>query len=668
MRHRVCAALSFLSPIILTLAASAQSPVRYVYDESGRLVGVIDTNGDAAAYNYDAVGNLLSITRSTATQVRILEFTPNAGPIGQTVTIHGTGFGATAGQNTVTFNGTSASISSASTNTLVVTVPSGATTGVIAITSPNGSANSGTSFLIAVDLTPTITSTTPSQGPAGTSVTIAGTNFQTIGNHNLVTFNAAPAVVSTATATSITTSVPPTATSGKVSVATPFGTATSSTDFIIAPPPFGTGDVQVTYRMSLGSSQNVTVSTAGKVALVLFDATAGQRVSVQVTSSGPGAIIKLYNYDGIQLGSTTAGGSPGYIDATVLTATSSYTILVDPVGSATGTWTITLNNVPADVTGTIPADGTSFAVTMSTPGQNARLTFNGTVGQRVSLKVSTGPNGNVSVFKPDRSLLATVPIGPIFATFMDTQTLAMAGTYTVIVDYGTTSTGSLTLNLYTVPADVTSSIPADGSAVTLSTITPGQNGYATFTGTAGHRMSVWITDVSSSTTVISIRDATGTIVGSVTVGILGGFLEPVTLAASGAHSVHMDPGGANTGSVTLRLYDIPADVSGSLTINAAGTGVSLPGPGQIGTYTFSVAATQQITVRITNSDIDFPTGGNTSVTVKLLRADDTVVTSSTSSAANFNLAPQTLTAGTYKVLIDPSGPGKGTLTVQVTNP
>jgi YD repeat-containing protein len=107
--------------------------IRYIYDESGRLVGVIDPAGDAAAYDYDATGNLLSITRSTSTQVKVLEFTPNAGLIGQTVTIYGTGFSATPVSNTVTFNGTSATVSSATANSLVVTVPAGATTGAVGV-------------------------------------------------------------------------------------------------------------------------------------------------------------------------------------------------------------------------------------------------------------------------------------------------------------------------------------------------------------------------------------------------------------------------------------------------------------------------------------------------------------------------------------------------------
>ena len=50
------AAISLLSSLLLAATLAAQSgTVRYIYDELGRLVGVIDTNGDAAAYHYDAV-------------------------------------------------------------------------------------------------------------------------------------------------------------------------------------------------------------------------------------------------------------------------------------------------------------------------------------------------------------------------------------------------------------------------------------------------------------------------------------------------------------------------------------------------------------------------------------------------------------------------------------
>ncbi len=666
MRRRVCRCLVVVALLLSSPLVFGQSgPIRYVYDELGRLVGVIAANGDAATYQYDAVGNLLSITRTASTQVSVFEVTPDAGPIGQTVTIYGTGFSSTPSSNTVTVNGTAASITSASPNVLVITVPSGATTGVISVTSPNGSANSASSFTVTVSLAPSISGTSPNQGGAGTSVTISGSNFQNLATNNLVTFNSSPAPISSATSTSITASVPATATSGKIAVTTPFGKATDTTDFIVPPPLVSLGDIETTYRMTPGSSQNVTVSTINKVALVLFDAVAGQRVSVR-TSSGVSAFIRFYNHDGVQLGSATTGG---FIDTITLSVTATYTIVVDPVTTNTGSLTLTLYDVPPDVTGTIPADGSNYGVTMLTPGQNARLTFTGTVGQRVSLKVAPGPGGNVHIYKPDRSLLASVTIGPVFATFLDTQTLTMAGTHTVVVDYATTNTGSLTLNLYTVPADVSSPITADGSSVTLTTTTPGQNGAATFTGTAGHRMSVWITNVTAGTVAVSLRDSGGVSLGSVTVGIVGGFLEPILLPGSGSHSIVVDPGGADTGNVTLRLYDVEDDVSGTLTVNGGGAGVSLPSPGQNAAYTFAGTSGQQVTVRVTTSDFNLPTGGDSTVTVKLVRANGTVLTSSTSSGTTFNLATQTLPATeTYTVVIDPPGPNIGTLTVSVTNP
>ena len=77
--------LSTLLLILVSYIAQAQTsngPVNYIYDDLGRLVGVVDGQGNAAVYAYDAVGNILSISRITAGQVSIIYFTPSSGPVG----------------------------------------------------------------------------------------------------------------------------------------------------------------------------------------------------------------------------------------------------------------------------------------------------------------------------------------------------------------------------------------------------------------------------------------------------------------------------------------------------------------------------------------------------------------------------------------------------------
>jgi YD repeat-containing protein len=110
----------------------------YLYDEVGRLKAVLTPSGDAAIYNYDVAGNIVSITRQRSTTVSILEFTPDKGPAGSSVTIYGTGFSLTRAQNSVLFNGVPATVNASSATQLIVTVPAGATTGPITVSTPHG--------------------------------------------------------------------------------------------------------------------------------------------------------------------------------------------------------------------------------------------------------------------------------------------------------------------------------------------------------------------------------------------------------------------------------------------------------------------------------------------------------------------------------------------------
>jgi len=138
-----------LATVNFSLTAPSRSgSITYVYDALGRLTGVVDPVGDTVTYTYDAVGNLLSIAHPSSILVAIIEFTPNNGPVGTSVTIYGTGFNTTASQNTVTFNGIVAAVTSATATQLVTTVPVGATTGPIIVTTPTGSATSSAPFIV----------------------------------------------------------------------------------------------------------------------------------------------------------------------------------------------------------------------------------------------------------------------------------------------------------------------------------------------------------------------------------------------------------------------------------------------------------------------------------------------------------------------------------------
>jgi len=142
---------AFFTLASLAALASGQE-IRFIYDNLNRLVGVVDQQGNAAFYEYDAVGNLLRIQRfnvDPSANVSITLVTPNKGNVGTTVQIFGKGFSPTPGQNTVTFSGgATATVTAATGTSLTTTVPSGAVTGAISVSAPLGSAVSPEPFTI----------------------------------------------------------------------------------------------------------------------------------------------------------------------------------------------------------------------------------------------------------------------------------------------------------------------------------------------------------------------------------------------------------------------------------------------------------------------------------------------------------------------------------------
>ncbi len=142
---------------------------------------------------------------------------PDSGFIGAEVTINGTNFSTVAALNAISFNGTPAITIAANAISLTTTVPEGATTGDLTV-STNGKTSNAVLYTVLIPIVPTITTLTPDNGEIGDEVIITGTDFSTTPEENIVSFNGIAATVTASTATSITTTVPAGASTGNVTV------------------------------------------------------------------------------------------------------------------------------------------------------------------------------------------------------------------------------------------------------------------------------------------------------------------------------------------------------------------------------------------------------------------------------------------------------------------
>ena len=146
----------------------------------------------------------------------ISSLSPPSGPVGGSITLNGTGFGASQGTSTVQFNGVNASVTSWNNTNITATVPTSATTGPVTVTSGGITSNSVGFTVIEAS---SVTGLSPSSGPTGTSVVITGTGFGSTQSNSTVNFYGAAATTITSWSdTSITATVPTGAVSGPVSV------------------------------------------------------------------------------------------------------------------------------------------------------------------------------------------------------------------------------------------------------------------------------------------------------------------------------------------------------------------------------------------------------------------------------------------------------------------
>jgi YD repeat-containing protein len=638
-------------------AATTPDEVSYAYDAAGRLAGVTDRSGATARYEYDAAGNVAKVTNLGSPAVSVLSLVPASGSVGSTVTLSGGPFEATPTDDTVSFNGTPATVRSASTHRLVVTVPTGATSGPVSVTTSSGTGTSADAFTVTADQAPTLTSVSPSLVAPGEAFTLAGSNFDTTLANDVVTVNATYAGVTSVSPASLTATTPLGTTSGRVSIRTPDGTATSTDDLFIVPSPYVKADVTTTTRIPLDTQRTVAIST-GRVALVVFDLPAGQRATVSLsggTFGNCGLNASVLDPRSKTSVSTSCVGTSGFLDQFGGNADGTYELVLAAQSGATGSIAVSVNSLPADATKQLTIDGPAQTVTNTVPGQNASFTFDASSGQRVQVQTSgstypcCGPT--VRLYKPDGSQLWSSSGN----TLLDTTALPADGTYRLFVDPSGGSVGSITAKVWSVPADSTGTMSIDGGPQTLTTAA-GQNASVTFDGTAGQRVQV---QASGSTypccgPTIRLYQPDGTQLWSSSGNTL---LDTTALPADGTYRLFLDPSGASVGSITVQAWSVPDDSTGATSIDAPAQAVTTAA-GQNANLTFDGTAGQRVQVETSGST--YPCCGPT---VRLYKPDGTQLWSS---SGNTLLDTTALPAdGTYRLLIDPSGASAGSITVKV---
>ena len=148
---------------------------------------------------------------------------------------------------------------------------------------------------------------------------------------------------------------------------------------------------------------------------------------------------------------------------------------------------------------------------------------------------------------------------------MQTVTLPVSGVYKILLDPQFAGTGSADVQLFTVPADLSGPI-TPGTPLTVTTTAPGQNATYTFTGTINTRVSLNLTAVSIENLKVSVLKPDGTNLIVKTVGTSGGFGGPVKLPVGGTYKVVVDPQSSFYGSVTVGVYVVPPDTTGTLVL------------------------------------------------------------------------------------------------------
>ncbi|WP_308142815.1 beta strand repeat-containing protein [Burkholderia pseudomallei] len=632
----------------------------YVYDANGRVVAVTASNGASVQYTYNSLGHASQVSAPVPSgQLAIFAFMPTHGQSGTQVTIQGQGFDSNAANDTVNFNGAVATVLSASATQLVVAVPSGATTGPISASVGNQTAASSIPFVVDDSgLPPTIAQVSPALVSVGNTVTVMGTHLDPAAGETIVRMAGSPMTVTSATDSQLQYVVPAAGTSGFVTVATPYGHATSSVPLIVLPSGLSAANVVDSVYTDVGGSADIAIPASGKTGTLLFQGGAGDWISLQLKaiSTAANAINYAVYAPGNQLiQQGTVSASAPSIHLPQLTVAGNYLVTFTP-DTAAATFTVGVERAA------VLATGTPLTLAMAVQGQSKRLLFQGTAGQVMTLLASgttTTPAGqslSYTVYGPRQQQV--VVTGSIATNgSISTPVLSDTGVYQVIVSPGSGVTASTQVEL--VAGDV---IVANWPISHHGGYPVGKSAQVTFTANQGDNLELTLSNVTFGVDgrfpmTVNVLDAHGTNIASGQCGQGGTCRFALWNLAQGSYSVVATP--------IYTFYSIagfdavlqPDAVGPALSLNTAQTATLAQG--QVERFTFNGNAGDNLALNIAN--VSTANGTQQPVTFAVYRPDTSPITTtnaylttSFTSSGILNI-PNLPISGTYTVIVSTSG-------------
>lgn len=661
--------LSLLLLAALLVAFSAKAATtQYYYDDLGRVVQAISTDGSVQQYQYDTNGNVLVVNRVNATTLTISGLAPLVGRVGANVTISGAGFSATPGNNVVKFGAVTATVVSATPSSIVATVPVGAVTGPVSVTVGGNTATSAMSYVVRY---PAISSFAPLAVLPGNQVTLSGNNLNLVPGSTTVAVGGVPATIVSIINTQIVFTAPAGMQTNQIQVSTSYGNVLSAASLILTPGQLVSANVVASTMVATGGATgSINIPQAGKQGAFTFNAVAGQFLTLQITSLTTGAPNnvgnQIYTPTNTLLSSPTLGWNQRTIHLPKIATTGTYMVVF---------WS---GDGPMQVSAKLEVDNQidaiqDFAVSTELVGQSKRMTFDATAGASMSFAVTgltlAPANGNITVvvFRPNGSELSSMQCAtnaPNNCHFYY-RNLPTTGKYQIgAFLLNTNATMSYTLRL----APVVSTTLALDTPYSLNLGIAGQVGLLNFSVSAGQTIALNATSITSAplnkNIYLAVLDASGT---------------QVTYAS---HSVgpNLNLRNLPAGNYTLAVYATDAltatmqvtmasGITGVLPVDGTSSAFSTTVKSQQVFATFTATAGESVAIGMTNMSMA-PSGGQIVMTV--LRPNGSGLNEiycplNTLPGCQMHLRPLP-TTGTYTIVLTPTTLATINATLRVSPP